>query len=195
MLSDVDLRHCLETGELVIDPITDPDVQIQPASVDLRLSPKLFVQPLPNGLPPATLDPRDSSTFNNYLTPYEIPDVGGYRLNPGEFALGSTAESVTVAPSLIARIEGRSSLGRLGLMIHVTAGFIDPGWEGPLTLEIYNLNNRPIILYPNMRVAQLAVQRLQTPAERPYGVERGSKYSQSLGPVLCRLCDDKEMQT
>jgi dCTP deaminase len=177
ILSDRSLREAIEAGRLVIDPLEDG--AIQPSSIDVRLDSRFRV-------------------FRNIRYPYidlkqpmddltelvEVKSDDAFILHPGEFVLASTYEVVGIPSDLAARLEGKSSLGRLGLLTHSTAGFLDPGFSGHVTLELSNVANLPITLYPGMRVGQIAVFRLTTPAERPYGSEgMGSKYQGQRGPT------------
>jgi dCTP deaminase len=177
VLSDRDIRAEIEAGRIVIDPFT-PDA-IQPSSVDLHLD-------------------RRFRVFRNSRYPYidvradqpeltELVEIGGddpFILHPGEFVLGSTFERVALPNDLVARLEGKSSLGRLGLLIHSTAGYVDPGWEGNLTLELSNVANLPITLYDGMKIGQISFQRLSSPAEVGYGDARiGSKYRGQRDPT------------
>jgi dCTP deaminase len=114
----------------------------------------------------------------------EVEKGGAFILHPGEFVLGSTFERVALPDDLVARLEGKSSLGRLGLLIHSTAGYVDPGWDGNLTLELSNVANLPIMLYDGMKIGQISFQRLSSPVEVPYGDERiGSKYRGQRDPT------------
>ena len=172
VLSDRSIREALETGRLVVDPLGDN--ALQPASLDIRLD-------------------RHFRVFRNHRQPYidireempeltepeEIADDEPFILHPGEFVLGSTVERVKLANDLVARVEGKSSLGRLGLLVHATAGFVDPGFEGHLTMELSNVATLPIRLWPGMKIGQLCFFRLSSPAERPYGA--GATFSRYLG--------------
>jgi len=121
----------------------------------------------------------------------EIKDDGVFMLHPGEFVLGSTLERIGVADDMVARIDGKSSLGRLGLIIHSTAGFIDPGFDGHITLELTNIATLPITLYPAMKVGQVSFMRMTTPADRPYGAgATGSKYQGQRGPTPSRYWEN-----
>jgi dCTP deaminase len=124
----------------------------------------------------------------------ELVEVEGdepFILHPGEFVLGSTVERIRLPDDLVARLEGKSSLGRLGLLIHSTAGYVDPGWDGYLTLELSNVANLPITIYPGMKIGQISFFRLSSPAERPYGsTERGSKYQGQRGPTASRFFEE-----
>jgi len=170
VLSDGTIRRLVAEGRIVIDP-WDPDL-VQPASVDLRLGDTFRVF---HNHRAAAIDLRDPPEG---LTE-EITVAAGddFVIHPGEFCLGRTAEWVELPDDVVARIEGKSSLGRLGLIVHATAGFIDPGWRGTLTLELNNLTRVPIKLSPGLLIAQLSFMALDAAAERPYGSpELGSHY-------------------
>ena len=180
ILSDVSIRKELADGRIVIEPLDERD--IQPSSVDLRVD-------------------RYFRVFRNDTTPYidpklphedltelvEVADGKAFILHPGEFVLGSTLERVALPDDLVARLEGKSSLGRLGLLIHSTAGFVDCGFEGHLTLELSNVATLPIAIYPGMKIGQISFIRMTSPAERPYGSkENRSKYQGQRGPTASR---------
>jgi dCTP deaminase len=187
ILSDRDIRERLESGSIVIDPILDMDVQLQPSSVDLRLDKQFVVYNL--ALVPF-IDPRDPETVQKYTRTVTIAEDEAFVLHPGEFALGSTMEWVKIPPDLVARVEGRSSIGRLAVVVHATAGFVDPGFEGRITLELSNLGRVAVKLYPGMRISQLVFHTMSSPAERPYGPGRGSKYWGQSGPETSRIASD-----
>jgi dCTP deaminase len=170
VLSDGTIRRLVDEGRIRIDP-WDPDM-VQPASVDLKLGPSFRV--FHNHRLPAIdlAEPPQGVTEH-----VRIEDHQSFVIHPGEFVLGTTVESVVMPDDLVARIEGKSSLGRLGLIVHATAGFVDPGFAGNLTLEITNLTRVPIVLWPGKPIAQLSFMALDRPAERPYGhPELGSHY-------------------
>ena len=168
VLSDGTIRRLVEEKRIVIDP-WDPEL-VQPASVDLRLGDSFRVF---HNHRTAAIDLRDPPT--NLTEEVVTSDV--FVIHPGEFVLGVTLEHVRLPDDIVARIEGKSSLGRLGLIVHATAGFVDPGFTGTLTLEITNLTRVPIKLYPGLLIAQLSFMALDAPAERPYGsAELGSHY-------------------
>ena len=180
ILSDRTIREELATGRIVIDPLDE--TCIQPSSVDLRLD-RLFRVFL-NHTAPVIDVKKDLSDLTELI---EIDAGDAFILHPGEFVLGSTAETVTLPDDLVARIEGKSSLGRLGLLIHSTAGFIDAGFSGHITLELSNVANLPITLYPGMKIGQLSFVQLSEPAEAPYGAGLlGSKYQGQQGPTASR---------
>ena len=170
VLSDGTIRRLIGEGTLKVEP-WDPEM-VQPASIDLKLggSFRVFHNHKINAIDLAS-PPSD-------LTEHVKVDEGqSFVIHPGEFVLGNTVEQVTMPDDLVARIEGKSSLGRLGLIVHATAGFVDPGFKGTLTLEITNLTRVPIVLWPGRPIAQLSFMTLDRPAERPYGhPELGSHY-------------------
>src|SRR5919201_2401976 len=180
ILSDRDIRAELASGRVVIDPF-DPDC-LQPSSVDLHVDSQFRV--FANSRYPF-IDVRAEMPDLTELV--EVKPDEPFILHPGEFVLGSTLERIAIPPDLAVRLEGKSSLGRLGLLTHSTAGFLDPGFEGHVTLELSNVASLPITLYPGMRIGQVAVFQLSTPAERPYG-SRGtrSRYQVQRGPTESR---------
>lgn len=176
MLSDGDLQEAMESGCLDIVPAG----VLQPASIDLHLEDG-FKTVIPDG--GFVIDPEKKTTGHHTLVTSGI----GYALSPGAFILASTIEFIGICEHYAARVEGKSSLGRLGLMVHSTAGFIDPGFRGQITLELSNVNNSPIMLTPGMAIAQLCVFELKTPAREPYGSEGlGSRYQGQRGPTASR---------
>src|SRR6476619_6670264 len=179
VLSDRSIRDEIASGHLVVEPFDDR--YVQPASVDLRLG-------------------REFRVFRNYRLPYidvkkEMPELTElvsmeddvpFILHPGEFVLAVTLERVEIPDDIVGRLDGKSSLGRLGLIVHSTAGFVDPGFQGRLTLELTNVANLPVTLYYAMPVSQISFTRLTTPAEQPYGASKGSKYQGQSGPEPSR---------
>lgn len=187
ILSDQDITERLTNGDLAVEPIDDPDQQIQPASIDLRLGREFVVYKLPHV---SSIDTREDAAEQGYTDTVEIEEDEPFILHPGEFVLGSTYEWVEIPDDLVARVEGRSSIGRLAVVVHATAGFIDPGFAGRITLELSNLGRVAVQLYPGMRISQLVFHQMTSPAERPYGPERGSKYYGQEGPVTSRIGND-----
>ena len=180
VLSDRTIRRLIADGAIEIDPFEDS--LVQPSSIDVRVD-------------------RYFRVFRNSRYPYidvkqpmedlteavAIDEEEPLILHPGEFVLGSTLERLRLPDDLVARLEGKSSLGRLGLLIHSTAGFVDPGWDGHVTLELSNVANLPITLYANMKIGQLSFMELSEPAETPYGSPSiGSKYQGQRGPTPSR---------
>ncbi len=180
VLSDGTIRRLVEDGRIKIDPWDE--ALVQPASVDLRLGDSFRVF---HNHRASAIDLRDPP---QHLT--EEVKVSGdepFVIHPGEFALGRTMEWVELPDDIVARIEGKSSLGRLGLIVHATAGFCDPGWKGTLTLELANLTRVPIRLYHGLAIAQLSFMALDAPAERPYGHEElGSHYQGQVDATASR---------
>ena len=175
VLSDRSIREALASGKIGIDPLEEGC--IQPSSVDLHVDQyfRLF-----RNHTSRVIDVREDQED---LT--ELVDIGNEALilHPGEFVLGSTKEKVTLPVDLVARLEGKSSLGRLGLLIHSTAGFVDAGWDGHLTLELSNVANLPITVYPGMKIGQISFLEMTTPADQPYGsAGLNSKYQGQWGP-------------
>jgi dCTP deaminase len=184
ILSDVDIRKEIESGRIVIDPF-DPD-SIQPSSVDLHVDDRFRV--FANSRYPYIDVKKEMPGLTEVV---EVADPDPFILHPGEFVLGSTLERVAIPNDMVARLEGKSSLGRLGLLIHSTAGYVDPGWDGYLTLELSNVANLPITIYPGMKIGQISFFRLTTPAERPYGsTETRSKYQGQRGPTASRFFEE-----
>ena len=191
ILSDADIAARLDEGDLVVEPLDDPELQIQPASVDLRLG-RTFLEFQHANIP--CIHPESEQETDDYVEERTVPEGGEYVLHPGDFVLGTTYERVEIPPDIIAHVQGRSSLGRLAVVIHATAGIIDPGYAGQITLELSNLGTAPVALTPNMRISQLIFTELTSPAERPYGVERDSKYQDQSGPQASKIQDDSEFR-
>ena len=184
ILSDRTVREQLAAGRIVIEPLDES--LIQPSSIDVRMS-NLFrvFRNHTTGIIDVKQDLEDLTELIN------IPDDGVFMLHPGEFVLGSTLERIGVPNDLVARIEGKSSLGRLGLLIHSTAGFIDAGFDGHITLELSNVASLPITIYPWMKIGQVSFVRMTTPADNPYGSgARGSKYQGQRGPTPSRYFEN-----
>lgn len=179
LLSDIDIRKNIESGQIKIEPYDD--IMIQPASIDVRLDRyfRLF-----NNHKYPVIDP---SVEQEELT--TLVDAGNepFVLHPGEFVLGSTLEKVTLGTKVAARLEGKSSLGRLGLITHSTAGFVDPGFSGHVTLELTNIATMPILLYPGMKIGQLCFFEMSSEVEKAYGHgATGSRYQGQRGPTPSR---------
>ncbi len=191
ILSDRDIKARILTRDIVVtSPDDDHLPNIGASSMDLRLG-KFFK--IYNHSKYAVLDPMQPETFKDIARLIELDDKNTpFVLQPGEFVLGVTLEKVKIADDLVARVEGRSSLGRLGIIIHSTAGFIDAGFEGTITLEITNINRMPVALYPGMRVCQLAFETMSSPADIPYHKKSSSKYQGQLYPEESRIATDPE---
>ena len=183
ILSDRSIREALTDGRIVIDPLDDECVQ--PSSVDLHVD--RYFRVFRNH----TLGHIDVKEDQEDLT--ELVEIGEddvFILHPGEFVLGSTAERVQLPDDLVARLEGKSSLGRLGLLIHSTAGFVDAGWNGHLTLELSNVANLPITLYPGMKIGQISFLQMTTPADDPYGSPARARSTRASGPDPSRYFEN-----
>ena len=180
LYSDRDIRAAIEAGELGIEPYDAH--MVQPSSVDVRLDRYFRVF---NNSKYTHIDPKVE--MPDLTTLVEVPAGENFVLHPGEFVLASILERFTLPPHIAGRLEGKSSLGRLGLLTHSTAGFIDPGFDGFITLELSNVSNLPITLWPEMKVGQLALFKMTSPAEVPYGTGAlGSKYQGQRGPTPSR---------
>ncbi|NIA23941.1 MAG: dCTP deaminase [Gammaproteobacteria bacterium] len=182
IFSDRTIKEAVASGRIVVDPFDESFVQ--PSSVDLRVD--RFFRVFENHRY-AQIDPKQSQEDLTTLVETGVDEP--FMLHPGEFVLGSTLERVRLADDVVARLEGKSSLGRLGLLIHSTAGFVDPGFDGYLTLELSNVAKLPIAIYPGMRIGQISFYELTTPADRPYGTA-GSKYQGQRGPTPSRIHQD-----
>jgi dCTP deaminase len=180
LLSDRDIRAEVDAGRVVLDPYDDK--MVQPSSVDVRID--RFFRLFDNHKYPV-IDPAEEQPELTRLVEVE-PDEA-FVLHPGEFVLASTYELVTLPADVAARLEGKSSLGRLGLLTHSTAGFIDPGFSGHVTLELSNVATLPIKLWPGMKIGQLCFFRLSSAADQPYGsATHGSRYQGQRGPTASR---------
>ena len=184
VLSDRTIKAELEAGRIRIDPY-DPGL-VQPSSIDVRVDRKFRV--FHNARYPF-IDVR--APMEGLTELVEVSCDEPFILHPGEFVLGSTAEYIRLPNDLVARLEGKSSLGRLGLLIHSTAGYVDPGFEGHLTLELSNVANLPITIYPGMKIGQISFFQLTSEAEHPYGsAGLGSKYHGQRGPTASRYFEN-----
>jgi len=180
LLSDRDIRAEIDGGRVRLEPYDE--TMVQPSSIDVRLD--KYFRLFDNHKYPF-IDPAEDQPELTRLI--EIERDEPLILHPGEFVLGSTFEVVTLPDDLAARLEGKSSLGRLGLLTHSTAGFVDPGFSGHVTLELSNVATLPIKLWPGMKVGQLCFFRLSSPAENPYGsAKHGSRYQGQRGPTASR---------
>jgi dCTP deaminase len=180
LLSDRDIRAQVDAGRVRIDPYDE--AMVQPASIDFRLD--RYFRLFDNHKYPHIDPARDQPELTRLV---EVDSDDGFVLHPGEFVLGSTYEQVSLPDDVAARVEGKSSLGRLGLLTHATAGFVDPGFTGHVTLELSNVATLPIMLWPGMKIGQLCFFGLSSPAENPYGSAKyGSHYQDQRGPTASR---------
>jgi dCTP deaminase len=194
ILSDKDIKAKIATGDIVVEsPKNDHEVNINASSMDLRLG-KHFKIYQHAKVP--YLDPLDPDGFADMTELITIENEGEpFIVQPGEFVLGVTLEKIKIADDLVARVEGRSSLGRLGIIVHSTAGFVDAGFEGTITLEITNINRMPVALYPGMRVCQLAYETMSSKADVPYYAKATSKYQGQIMPMESKISVDPELKT
>lgn len=198
ILSDRDIKKAIESGRVKIES-NQPDLStpqqvtefmhIHASSMDLRLGNTFKLYEHSKF---AILDPKQPESFIGNMRTITVADGDPFIVQPGEFVLGVTQEKLTVPDDLVVRVEGRSSLGRLGIIVHSTAGFVDPGFSGTITLEISNLNRLPVALYPGMRICQLAFEMMTSPAETPYNLKAFSKYQGQVLPEESRLSVDPE---
>jgi dCTP deaminase len=184
IFSDRTIIEAIDSGRVSIDPF-DAGL-VQPSSVDVRCDHRFRV--FENHRYPL-IDPKAPQT--DLTSEVEASLESPFILHPGEFVLGTTLETIRLSDDVVARLEGKSSLGRLGLLIHSTAGFIDPGFHGQVTLELSNVANLPIAIYPEMKIGQISFYQMTTPAEHPYGsASLGSKYQGQSGPTASRIHHD-----
>ena len=191
ILSDRDILTRLERGDISITPAPNLETQLQPASLDLRLG---YDFQTFNYTRQALIDPSDPATFEHLTSLTQLQDGERFLAHPGEFVLATTLEQVEIPNDLVARLEGRSSIGRLGIVIHSTAGYIDPGFKGKITLEISNLGRIAVALYPGMRICQITFEEMSSPVRQGYGERHGSKYQGQNAATASRIFEDKEFR-
>lgn len=187
IFSDRDIEKSLKEKSIIVKPKPDLKKQLGPASLDFRLGKEFRVF---NSKKKPYIDPLNKETFDDLTSLVRLRKGEYFVIHPGEFILGMTSEELTLPNDIGARIEGRSSWGRLGLIIHSTAGYIDPGFKGRLTLEISDIGTLPILLYPGMKICQLAFERLSSPAKVPYNKRGSSKYYGNQLPTSSRIYKD-----
>ncbi|MEK7529340.1 MAG: dCTP deaminase [Patescibacteria group bacterium] len=180
ILSDRDIRAAMKRGDISIDPFVPS--MMQPASVDLHLDKHFLIYDTNTNF---VIDPK--KPIAPMMKEIEIDNEKPFVLHPGEFALAMIYETTGVSEEYVGRLEGKSSIGRMGLLIHVTAGFLDPGNSLKLTLELCNVANMPMLLYYKMPIAQIAFEKISSPCEKPYSKERGSKYVGDVKPVASQM--------
>ncbi len=191
ILSDRDIRELVEEKNAVYvkkGPDLDLDLQLGPSSLDLRMGYEFGVL---NTRKLELIDTKDMEKYDQFIRREKHTAEEGVVVHPGEFILGSTLEKLNIPDNLVARVEGRSSYGRLGIIVHATAGYVDPGFEGDITLEIQNLGNAPVRLYPEDRVCQVVFETMTSEAEKPYGDKTDSKYMGQTGATGSRLDREK----
>ncbi|RJQ36302.1 dCTP deaminase [Candidatus Microgenomates bacterium] len=179
VLSDRDLKKLLLNGHIKISPAPDLKTQLSSCSIDLRLGNNFRVFDHSRH---AFIDPFSKNGTADFTKEIKIEDDEPFIIQPSDFVLGTTLEYVEIPDDLVGRLEGRSSIGRLGIVIHSTASQIDPGWRGNIALEIANMGKMPVALYPNMRICSLSFEMLSTPTENPYYKKKNAKYAGQRGP-------------
>lgn len=189
ILSDKDIKQKLENGEIKISPVPDLDEALGTVSLDLRLGHEFIVYRT-SARP--YIDTKDVGTFQGLTDLVTKKSGESFVIHPGEFVLGATFEVVEIPGDLAARLEGKSSLGRLGIVIHSTAGKVDPGFKGRLVLEISNIGTLPIMLYPEMRICQLLFEQVSSAVEKTYRERKGSKYKDQTMPVGSKITSESD---
>lgn len=187
VLSDRDLKKLIQIGKIKIDPAPDLSTQLSSCSIDLRLGNSFRVFEHSRH---AFIDPFAKEDSSDFTREIKIEDDKPFIIQPGDFVLATTAEYVEIPDDLAGRLEGRSSIGRLGIVIHSTASQIDAGWKGNITLEIANMGKMPVALYPDMRICSLSFEQLSSPADIPYYKKKNAKYSGQKGPDESKIKED-----
>ena len=184
VLSDRDIKKALESGKIIINSISEE--QIGPSSVDLRLGNKFMVF---KNAEVTHINPKEHQK-DDLMETVEIESGKSFIIHPGEFVLANTIEYVKIPADIVARLDGRSSWGRLGIVIHSTAGSVDPGFEGQLTLEIANISKVPVMLWPGLRICRITFDTLTSPSDVPYNKRIGSKYVNQIGPNASKISEE-----
>lgn len=188
VLSDRDIRQHIESGKIRLTPAIDFETQLGSCSIDLKLG-NVFSVFEHSKFP--FIDLRNGVDMDQVMRQVKIRDDESFVLHPGQMVLGITRESMELPDDILARLEGRSSLGRLGIIVHGTASVFDPGWVGNATLELGNVGIIPVGLYPGMRICSFTFEPLSSPAEVPYGKRRSSKYVNQTAPLASKIMGDK----
>lgn len=183
VLSDVDIRRAIAEGRIQVTPSL-PDDQYGSCSVDFRLGSEFSVFEHSRH---ALIDIRDKAGIQDMMRSVVVPPGEPFILQPNEFALAITEEKLELADDILGRLEGRSSLGRIGIIVHGTAGLFDPGWTGQATLELSNLGRMPVALYPGMKICSMTFEQLSSPSSMPYRSKPGNKYAGQTRPLASRL--------
>lgn len=187
VLSDRDIKKALKSGRIKISPKPDLSLQLGSCSIDLRLGSRFRI--FEHSKFPY-IDPS-SKLAGNMTTEITVKDKDPFILQPGDFCLATTVESFSLPNDLLARLEGRSSLGRLGIVVHSTASIFEPGWDGVVVMELGNLGRMPVALYPGMRVCALTFEELSSPADIPYNKKKSAKYIGQSAPVASKIALEK----
>lgn len=188
ILSDRDIKKALKEKRIIVDPKPDLSVQLGSCSIDLRLGKKFRVF---NHSKVALIDPYNPCATKELMTEIEVKNNDPFILQPGDFVLATTMETITIPDDLLARLEGRSSLGRLGIVVHSTASVFDPGWHGVAVLELGNLGRMPVALYPGMRICSFTFEELTSPADEPYTKRKSAKYKHQNAPLASKISEER----
>lgn len=188
ILSDRDIQEALRTGRIVIEPELDLDVHLGSCSVDFRLGNTFMVFEHSRY---SFIDPRHPQSIGDGMRTIEVPDGEAFIMQAGDFALASTVEILTLPNDLIARLEGRSSIARLGITVHSTAAVFEPGWHGTATMELSNLGRMAVALYPGMRICSFTFQQMSSPVMTPYSEKVGNKYAGQVQPRASLLSEEQ----
>src|SRR6476660_3086000 len=186
VLSDVDIQKYLQQGKIKITPALPPE-QLGSCSVDFRLGHEFSIFEHSRH---AFIDLKEKTAIQDLMRTVTVADGDAFILQPHEFALAITQETLELDDDVLGRLEGRSSLGRIGIIVHGTAGLFDPGWSGKATLELSNLSRMPVALYPGMRICSFTFEQLSTPSSVPYGKKVGNKYSGQDRPLASKLASE-----
>lgn len=188
ILSDRDIKKALESGRIRITPKPDLGTQLGSCSVDLRLGRRFRIF---DHSKYAYIDPKNATLAANMMKDVLVKPNEPFMLQPGDFVLATTMESLSLPDDLLARLEGRSSLGRLGIVVHSTASVFDPGWRGVIVMELGNLGRMPVALYPGMRICALTFEELSSPARVPYNKKKSAKYAGQKAPEASKIAEER----
>jgi len=188
VLSDKDIKVALNNGDIKITPAPDFKTQLGSCSVDLRLGNNFRIFDHSKN---AFIDPTKKDYSNEITKELRVADGERFVMQPGDFVLAVTLEKITISPKLLGRLEGRSSLGRLGIVVHSTASIFDPGWDGNAVLELGNLGRIPVALYPGMRICAMTFEQLSSESEMPYYKKKEAKYKFQNGPLESKIHEEK----
>jgi len=187
ILSDRDIRNYISLGKIKILPKPNLEEQLGSCSIDFHLGHtfKIF-----NHSKYPYIDPRDPSLSSEIMKEIVVPEGESFIMRPGEFCLATTIENLEITDDLLGRLEGRSSLGRLGIIVHSTAARFDPGWDGKPVMELGNIGVMPVALYPGMRICSFTFEQVSSPVDTPYKKKRGAKYIKQSSPLESKLSDE-----
>ncbi|MBI3342989.1 dCTP deaminase [Candidatus Gottesmanbacteria bacterium] len=188
ILSDRDIKKALSSGRIGITPKPDLATQLGSCSVDLRLGRQFRIFDHSKF---AYIDPKNVALASNMMKDVVVKSSEPFMLQPGDFVLATTMESLSLPDDLLARLEGRSSLGRLGIVVHSTASVFDPGWRGVIVMELGNLGRMPVALYPGMRICALTFEELTSPAQVPYYKKKSAKYVGQSKPEASKIAQER----